>query len=275
MKRAIVAISALLLFTSFTERSILSWMAIGDSITYLNDHLAETGNRITKGYMTRVTEKLRHIRFKNYGHSGWTASRMANAFDKQGIEKADIYTIYYGTNDWNSSVPIGSLDDYRGNTGAKTLYGSYRLMVDKIRKLNSNAKILLITPMQRVDFVSMKNFKNNAKGSYAPRNGRFLSEYADAILEIAKIEKFDVVDLYYKSGMNLKRMVKFKRLKDPTTGEYKNFKYPAFIDIPFNPETDDYPYPVEAIDLTYDGLHPSDKGMAVISKMLVKVMKKY
>lgn len=275
MKKAIFAICTLLLFASFADRRDLTWMAIGDSITFLNDHTGETGDRITKGYMTRVAEKLPHIGYKNHGHSGWTASRMATAFDKQGIEKADIYTIFYGTNDWNSSFPIGTIADYRDNTGNKTFYGSYRTMVDNIRKLNPEARILLITPMQRADFVYMKNFKNNAKGSYAPRNGHYLSEYADAIIDIAQVEKIDVVDLYYKSGMKLKRMVKFKRLKDPATGAYTNFKYPQFIDIPFNPETDEYPYPVEAIDLTYDGLHPSDEGMAVISKMLVKVMKKY
>jgi lysophospholipase L1-like esterase len=27
--------------------------------------------------------------------------------------------------------------------------------------------------------------------------------------------------------------------------------------------------------MTYDGLHPADKGNAVIAKMLVKVMKKF
>ena len=46
-----------------------------------------------------------------------------------------------------------------------------------------------------------------------------------------------------------------------------------FINIPFNPETDEYPYPIEAVNMTYDGLHPSDKGYKVISKILVKVLK--
>jgi len=75
--------------------------------------------------------------------------------------------------------------------------------------------------------------------------------------------------------MTQKRLVRFKRLKDPHTGAYKNYRYPAFTSIPFNPETDQYPYPPEAIDMTYDGLHPSDKGYQVITSMLVKIMKKY
>jgi lysophospholipase L1-like esterase len=75
--------------------------------------------------------------------------------------------------------------------------------------------------------------------------------------------------------MEVKHLVKFKRLKDPKSGEYRNYRYPHYIDIPFHPGEDQYPYPVKAIDVTYDGLHPSDKGYKIISKMLVKIMKTY
>ncbi len=102
-----------------------------------------------------------------------------------------------------------------------------------------------------------------------------LEQFARAIDSIGHTEGFDVVDLYHKRGMEIEHLVKFKRLKDPQTGQYKNYRYPDYIGIPFHPESDDYPYPVEAIDVTYDGLHPSDKGYALISKMLVRIMKKY
>jgi lysophospholipase L1-like esterase len=61
----------------------------------------------------------------------------------------------------------------------------------------------------------------------------------------------------------------------PGANEYKNYSYPSFIDIPFNPETDEYPYPKDAIEMTYDGLHPSDKGYEVIAKKLIKIMKRF
>ncbi|WP_207420634.1 SGNH/GDSL hydrolase family protein [Desertivirga brevis] len=275
MKRALFAFIAFIFLASFAPKEKLTWMAIGDSITYLDNRPEQTANRITRGYMSRVAEKLPYIQFENHGHSGWTASRMAGQIEKEDLKKADVYSIYYGTNDWNAGFPIGNLNDYQNSTGNTTLYGSYRTIIDKIRSLNPKAKVILITPMQRGDFVYLKDPKNNAKGSYADRKGLYLSQYADAIKSIAKAEKFVVVDLYYKSGMKVKEMVKFKRLKDPETGQYRDYKYPNYIDIPFNPVTDEYPYPVEAIDLTYDGLHPSDKGMEIIAKMLVKVMKKY
>ena len=129
--------------------------------------------------------------------------------------------------------------------------------------------------MQRSDFVYIANKKNNALGSYKEKNRKSLQLFVNAINTIGEYEHFDVVDLYNKSGMTQKNLIKYKRLKDPQTGAYKNYRYPAFTDVPFNPETDEYPYPVEAINMTYDGLHPSDKGYNIIAKMLVKIMKRY
>lgn len=129
--------------------------------------------------------------------------------------------------------------------------------------------------MQRGDFVYLKNMKNNAYGSYKEKNGQSLEQISDAIASIGKYEHFPVVDLYKNNKLDVENMVKYKRLKDTTSGQYKNYPYPAYVNIPFNPETDEYPYPPEAVNMTYDGLHPSDKGYAAIAKMLVKVMKKY
>jgi lysophospholipase L1-like esterase len=262
------------LFASFAPREI-TWVAIGDSITYLNDHPDETGNRITKGYLTGVTEKLPHVRFVNQGHNGWTSGDIAREIEKLGLTKADVYSVFLGTNDWWQGRPLGRLTDYREGTGNGTVYGSFRIITDKLRSLNPGARILLITPMQRTDFVYINDPKNNAYGSYKEKNGQTLAQFAGAIDSIGRAEGFAVVDLYHQKGMGIERLVKFKRLKDPGTGQYKHYRYPDYTRIPFQPGTDEYPYPVEAIDVTYDGLHPSDKGYAMITNLLVKIMKKY
>ena len=261
-------------FASFQKKELV-WVAIGDSITYLNDHQNETGNRVTKGYMTRVTESLPNIHFVNQGHNGWTTHRIADSIEKLGLVKADVYSVFLGTNDWWHSDRLGTFADYINAAGSGTTYGAFRLIVNKLRALNSKAKIVLIAPMQRGDFVYINNPKNNAYGSYKPKDGQTLKQFAEAVDSIGNYEHFDVIDLYHKSGMEVKKLVKFKRLKDPQAGGYKEYRYPDYVGIPFNPVTDDYPYPPEAIDFTYDGLHPSDKGYEIISKMLVKVMKKY
>ncbi|QKJ29768.1 SGNH/GDSL hydrolase family protein [Mucilaginibacter mali] len=275
MKRSILLIVFLFVCTSCAPKKELSWAAIGDSITYLDGHPEEANNRTTLGYMARVCEELPNIHYINYGHNGWTTARMAAAIEGLNVMKADIYTVYLGTNDWWGSNTLGTLDDYKNSTGNKTMYGAYRTVINKIRSQNSEAKIILITPMQRGDFVYVKNFKNNAYGSYKEKNGHQLSEFADAVKNIAQLENFELVDLYYKSGITPANVVKYKRLKDPKTGQYKNFTYPEYTTVPFDPVADEYPYPIDAIDMTYDGLHPSDKGLSVIAKMLVGVMKKY
>lgn len=274
MKRLLILLTILGLFSSFAPKKIV-WVAIGDSITYLNEHQNETGNRITKGYMTRVVEKLPHIEYINQGHNGWTSGGIADKIETLNLVKADVYSIFLGTNDWWQGRPLGAFSDYENNTGNKTVYGSFRIIINKLRSLNKDAKIILLTPMQRLDFVYIASFKNNAFGSYKAKNGQILAQFADAIKTIGEFEHFQVVDLYNKKQLKLERLIKFKRLKNPQSGAYTNYKYPNFIDIPFNPATDEYPYPIEAMDMTYDGLHPSDEGYKVITKMLVKIMKKY
>jgi lysophospholipase L1-like esterase len=268
------AFCIVLLFVLCSFSAPLKWVAIGDSITYLNEHPDETGNRITTGYMKLVCEKRPDIEYVNKGYNGWTSGDIASKIETLGLEKANIYSVFLGTNDWWRGRPIGSLTDYESNTGSATLYGAFRIIVDKLRSLNPQAQIILITPLQRGDFVYINDMKNNAYGSYKSKNDQSLEQFANALVELAKKENFPIVDLYHNSGITLKNTVKYKRLKDPTTGSYKNYSYPEYINIPFDPSVDEYPYPADAADMTYDGLHPSDKGYEVISSMILKVVRK-
>lgn len=248
-------------------------MAIGDSITYLNEHANETGSRITKGYMTMVTEKLPNIKYINQGHNGWTSGGIAEEIEKLGLVKADIYSIFLGTNDWWQGRPIGTLNDYINDEGNETVYGSFRIIVKKLRLLNPQAKFILITPMKRLDFIYMGDMKNNAHGSYKEKNGQTLEQFVKAIDSIGKFEKFDVIDLFHQRKLDYKHLVKYKKVRDPETKTFKNLKYPKFVDVPFDPEKDEYPYPLDAVNMTYDGLHPSDKGYEIIAKKLIRILK--
>lgn len=273
MKKLLLSFIVVIGLTSLKEPEH-TWLALGDSITYLNDHANETGNRVTKGYLTRVTEQMKDLRYINQGHNGWTAVHIAKEIENLKLENADVYSVFLGTNDWWSGQPLGTISDYNNNTGNGTFFGAYRTIINKLRSLNEKAPIVLITPMQRVDFVYINDAKNNAWGSYKEKNGQSLELFANAIKEIAQQEHFGLVDLYHSKELPLKKLVKYKRLKDPATGSYRNYTYPSFIDIPFNPVADEYPYPTAAIDLTYDGLHPSDKGNEIIARLLVKEIKK-
>ena len=272
MKFKIISILLSIIIVSCAPKQ-KTWLALGDSITYLNEHSNEAGSRITKGYMTLVTEQLPQLTYVNKGYNGWTAVRVASEIESLELERADVYTIFLGTNDWWHGEPIGTFNDYKDSSGNETFFGAYRTIINKLRSLNKDAHIVLITPMQRGDFVYMGGMTNNAYGSYKEKEGQSLEQFANAIVSIAKNENLNAVDLYHNSEITLENMVKYKRLKDPDTGEYKNFSYPDYLNIPFDPESDEYPYPDDAIDMTYDGLHPSDKGYQVIARMLIPLMK--
>ena len=270
MRRALLFSFIALLCSSFGQPQ-QTWLALGDSITYLNEHTDETGNRITKGYMTLVTEKHPQLHYINQGHNGWTAVRIAERIGELGLVKADYYTVFLGTNDWWAGLPLGSLADYRNNTGTGTTSGAFRVITDKLKQLNPDAPIILITPMQRADFVYINDPKNNAWGSYRPnKSGQMLKQFADTIRAIGQEAGFEVVDLYHHPKLKLEKLVKFKWLKEPGSDGYRKYRYPAYTQIPFNPETDEYPYPDAAINMTYDGLHPSDKAYRLIAKELSK-----
>ena len=123
-------------------RSHVTWTAIGDSITYLNDHHDETGNRITNGYMALVAARYPNIEYINQGHNGWPTEGIAQEIENLGLEKTYVYTVFLGTNDWWIGLPLGSMDDYIQNTGYRTTYGAFRVIINKIRDLNANDKII-------------------------------------------------------------------------------------------------------------------------------------
>jgi len=258
---------------SMTIIQNVEWVAIGDSITALNDHPEETGNRVNRGYLTRVREKLPYINYVNQGHNGWSTVMIGKEVETLGIGKADVYTILLGTNDWWEGRTVGNMEDYINDTGLETFTGAYRKIINKLRSLSPSAKIILITPMQRNDFVYVADARNNALGSYQEKKGQSLELFANAVTAISKYEKLTLIDLYHHPKLTINKMVKFKRLKDPVTGSYKKYKYPEWLNIPFNPVTDDYPYPLSAVGMTYDGLHPSDKGNSIIAASIVKTFR--
>src|SRR6476661_8901528 len=123
MKRITILIALSSIIASFTFKPTeKTWVAIGDSITYLNEHQDETGNRVTKGYMTRLVEKLPNIHYTNQGHNGWTVVRIAESIEKLGLTKADIYSVMLGTNDWWHGGALGTFSDYTKNRNENSLW---------------------------------------------------------------------------------------------------------------------------------------------------------
>ena len=47
--------------------------------------------------MTRVVEKLPHIKYINKGRNGWTSGDIASRIETLDLGKADVYSIFLGT----------------------------------------------------------------------------------------------------------------------------------------------------------------------------------
>ena len=168
----------------------LIWCSIGTSITwfYLNENVFE------HGYQWYVNERFNFKQIKNIGVSGQNALQFSTTASINNITFADLYTIEHGTNDFLFNSPIGTFSDYLNNTGGATFYGAYRLIVNKINAINPRAVIVFTTPNKLKDGTKEWDIINTA--------GHFLSDYANAIREIAEYNSSSIADCFNESGIN-------------------------------------------------------------------------
>ncbi len=163
------------------------WLSLGTSITWYNNNVSTA---FTKGYQTRVLEKLEFAQFTNKGVNGGV---LTSALSQ--VIKADYYTIEHGINDWGHSTPVGTIDDYINNTNNGTFAATYRQLIDKIYTTNPKAMIILCTPRKAYGF-----------GTYLPAhwydayNGIYLEDYAKVIRQIAEYESLPVADFFRHCG---------------------------------------------------------------------------
>ena len=164
------------------------WCSLGTSISWLNEQTASYP--ITKGYQTRVMEKLAFQYFSNKAVNGGTISSAVSA-----VVRADYYTIEHGINDWGHSVPVGTLDDYIKNKNNGTFAYYYRQVIDRIFARNPKARVILCTPRKAYGFNGYL-----PDHWYDPLNGIYLQEYADLVRQIAAYESFPVADFFAECG---------------------------------------------------------------------------
>lgn len=239
-------------------------VAIGDSFFYINDHREETGFRLSKGILSRVKDKLYFkVELINVGQNGWKTSDWVANMDN--VPVGDIYLIMLGTNDWWSGLPMGGREDFLAKT-IGTILGDLGFIIAKIKEIAPQAQIYLCNPVERSDFVYIHDYKNNAKGSYEPHCGQALEQIANAIFTYARAEGVVNINTHDKSGITCFNAVKFKRCCSGTSAI--DLPYPNYTNSLFDPDNDAYPYPLEAIGTTYDGLHPSDEGSEAIARVI-------
>ena len=164
------------------------WCSLGTPISWLNENTASYP--LTKGYETRVMEKLAFTKVSNQAVNGGTISSALNA-----VINADYYTIEHGINDWGHSTPVGTIRDYINNARNGTFAAYYRQVIERIFQRNPKARVILCTPRKAYGFNGYL-----PDHWYDPKGGIYLKEYADLIREIAAYESFPVADFFAECG---------------------------------------------------------------------------
>lgn len=164
------------------------WLTLGDSITKAG------------GYQENLLKSLKFSEIDNKGINGQTMAYQKKITSTWELGKNidykdyDLITIFIGTNDFRYHKPLGKIESINSNTlNDKTFIGAYQLLLNKIKSSNPDAKIILITPLQRVDDgfdIHHFNEENNQ-----------LIDYVNAIKKVANLYSLPVIDLYAESGI--------------------------------------------------------------------------
>lgn len=213
----------------------------------------------------------------------YTASAISggtlNAIYKSTVEAvspdSDFVTIQYGTNDWaNEALHLGNITDMADGSNPTTFCGALnyvcKWLSENVVSKNPYCRILMWTPLQRNDGISKRlgflyGYDDDTKEA-KNKEGKTLADYADAIIKIAGIWGFSVLDTHRKSGIN--------RI---TIGTW-NENYTASNDSKY----EDY-YQDNSIDgqrnfiggLLYDGLHPNyEPGGRILGHMIAEALKR-
>lgn len=82
-----------------------------------------------------------------------------------------------------------------------------------MKKASPDARIIIMNPVERGDFVYILDADNSAPSSAKPQNGIYLRNLAALILEAAEHAGVDALDLNRLSGFTTANAVKFKHVR--------------------------------------------------------------
>lgn len=168
-----------------------SFVALGDSIV-----------RDGAPLFDEIQRRLGYSSYRNYGVSGRPmADGTANGAgtvttsDHVYFSADDMVYIAAGTNDFKLSVPIGDIGSIHDTSFDRTTFlGAYRDTIRHVLASNPSIDIFLATPLHRDNRGYDSETRNPA--------GHLLSDYREAIFQVAEMYAVPVVDMYANSGIN-------------------------------------------------------------------------
>ena len=186
------------------------WAYLGDSISdylFSYPHLIAPKHNMTLTHMALSGRSMA----KRGEHTDTQYPPLVSVYQNVPID-VEVITIWIGTNDKGSNVAIGDIN----STDETTFLGAYNVMLTWLIENRPNAKILLITPMQRSDSLG--------------QTGTPLIDYVNAVEQLGMKYGKRVLNMYKNSGIYVySEVVKQKFIPDglhPNDDGHENFIAP-------------------------------------------------
>ena len=226
---------------------------IGDSVTDPNVKRGEM-----KHYWDFLSEWLESTPLV-YAVNGHTLLNGLKSIDRLHTEQGDNVDgiiVFLGTNDFNASLPLGTLyqtadtevERAAGEPRRKeyalrrnftmtegTVCGRINLVMHRLKTLYPTKQIVFLTPLHR-GYAEFGDKNVQPDESYANQQGIFIDDVADAIIQAGRAWSIPVIDLYALSGLS------------PTLPEYSQYFFDAHRDC----------------------LHPNQRGHERIARTLMQ-----
>lgn len=204
-------------------RQIHPWA--GAKIGYIGDSITDPNVRQgdMKHYWWWLEQWLGTTTF-NYSVSGFTLSNGLGSVDKlykEHGQEVDAILVFLGTNDYNSSVPLGEFfryqeEDVEVATGQprhvekrlrrlpvlsqETVKGRLNLLIQKLKQLYPTKQIVLMTPIHR-GYATFGDNNIQPDESYPNAGGYYIHDLVEAVRQAGQIWSVPVIDLFTLSGL--------------------------------------------------------------------------
>lgn len=128
--------------------------------------------------------------------STWYFESSLEKLSKVDFEQVDILMIEHGVNDYLSGIPIkNGVDLY----DTDTFLGTIRTVVKMIQKEYPKLRIILVTPAYCAPLSQEGQYQPCDEYAYG---GRYLEDYVNAELEVARELEIEMIDLYHGMDVN-------------------------------------------------------------------------
>ena len=192
----------------------------GKRVAFLGDSMTDPRAKNSSCLYWKYLQQLLGIEPKVYARSGhrWTdILNRAKDMHTELADSIDVILIWAGTNDYNSSLPIGTFfseqQDTTNHNGQivtrrhrslimndSTFCGSINLTLDYLKSNYPTKQIILLTPIHR-GYAKFSDRNVQPDENYANGQGLYIDDYIDTLHKAASVWALPVIDLWSTSGL--------------------------------------------------------------------------